>query len=474
MDNIRLIIVIGYFAIIFGIGFYASRFVKSSTDFLLAGRKLGLLLTTATLAATHFGGGFVMGGGQDGYDFGLSGIYYAAGTGLGLIFLGLIAAKPLRKLSLFTVTDYLEMRYNSKIVRVMGALLSLVAIVGIVAAQVGATRGALTILGVSPEAGAVVATILFIAYTAFAGMWGVTLTDSIQLIIIFIGLPVAAVLGMQQAGGWAAMQQTIAALPVEGGADAYFSFGGRGIPIMLGVITPVIMYDLIGQDFYQRLFSAKDENTARNGALLAGVLLLVFGIFPVMGGMAARAIFAEIPETASALPMLISEVLPVGLGAIVVAAILAAVMSTADSLLIAGTSHVTNDFYVKLINPEIADDTKKILAISRLWTVILGIAALFFALAMPGIISVLIFSYTMYASGVFVPVVLGILWKGGTEMGAITAIIAGSIAGLAGLQDWVSYGDVPNIAAAGAISLVVYVVVSLFTPKPEIPEELKA
>ena len=473
MESTRLIIVIGYFAIIFGVGFYASRFVKSSTDFLLAGRRLGLLLTTATLAATHFGGGFVMGGGQDGFNYGFSGIYYAAGTGLGLVLLGLIAAKPLRKLSLFTITDYLDLRYNSKIVRVMGAVLSIVAIVGIVAAQVGATRGALTILGISPEIGAIIATILFIAYTAFSGMWGVTLTDSIQLIIILIGLPIVAILGVQQAGGWAAMQQTLAAMPMEAGSDAYLSFMGRGIPVMLGVITPIIMYDLIGQDFYQRLFSAKDANTARNASVFAGLLLLIFGIFPVIGGMAARAIFTEIPVTASALPMLISEVLPVGLGAIVVAAILAAVMSTADSLLIAGTSHITNDFYVKLINPEIANDTKKILMISRVWTVILGIAALFFALAMPGIISVLIFSYTMYASGVFVPVVLGLLWKGGTEMGAIVGIVAGSLAGFAGTQGWISYGTVPVIVAAGGISLVAYVLVSLVTPKPEIPEALK-
>ncbi len=467
MDTTRLIIILGYFIIVFGIGFYASRFVKDSTDFLLAGRRLGLVLTAATLAATHFGGGFVMGGGQDGYTVGLSGIAFAVGTGLGLITLGLVAAKPLRKLALYTVPDYLELRYNSKIVRALGALLSLVAIVGIVAAQVGASRGALTILGISPQAGAVVATLLFIAYTAFSGMWGVTLTDGIQIIIIFIGLPIAAILGVQNAGGWAAMQQTIATLPVPGGVDAFFSPIGRGVPVMLGIIIPVIMYDLIGQDFYQRLFSAKDENTARNASILAGIILLTFGVFPAIAGMSARAIFGEIPATASALPMLITQVLPVGVGAIVVAAILAAVMSTADSLLIAGTSHITNDFYIKLINPEIANDTKRLLNISRLWTVILGVGALFFALAMPGIIRVLIFSYTMYASGVFVPVVLGLLWKGGTDKGAIAGIVVGSLTGLAGVMKWVSYGLVPNIVAGGLASLAAYVVISLVTQRKE-------
>ncbi len=467
MDSTRLTIIAAYFVIVFGIGFYASRFVKSSTDFLLAGRRLGLLMVTATLAATHFGGGFVMGGGQDGYLVGLSGVAFAIGTGLGLIILGLVAAKPLRKMALFTVPDYLEIRYKSKIVRALGALLSLVAIVGIVAAQVGASRGALTILGISPQAGAIVATILFIAYTAFSGMWGVTLTDGIQIIIIFIGLPIAAVLGVQNAGGWAAMRETIAALELAGGAESFFSLTGRGVPVMLGIIIPVIMYDLIGQDFYQRLFSAKDENIARNASILAGFVLLTFGAFPAIAGMAARAIFGEIPATASALPMLITHVLPVGVGAVVVAAILAAVMSTADSLLIAGTSHITNDFYIKLFKPELEGDTKKLLGISRMWTVILGVVALFVALAMPGIIRVLIFSYTMYASGVFVPVVLGILWKGGNEKGAIAGIFFGSITGLAGVMKWISYGTVPVIVAGGLVSLIAYVIVSLVTKQEE-------
>lgn len=476
MENTRLAVVVIYLVIVLGIGVYASRLIKDSTDFLLAGRRLGLLMATATLAATHFGGGFVMGSSADGHVFGISGLYYAVGTGLGLIALGLVAAKRLRKLKLYTITDYLEMRYQSKLVRVLGALLSVVAIVGIVAAQVGATEGALTILGIAPGTGAIIATLLFISYTAFAGMWGVTFTDAIQIIIIMFALPVVAYLGVQHAGGWEAMRATIAAMDVAGGAETYFSLGGRGLGVAIAVILPVIMYDMIGQDFYQRLFSAKDENTARNAAILSGLVLVAFGVFPAVAGMAARAIFGELEVARSALPMLITQVLPVGIGAIVVAAIMAAVMSTADSLLIAGTSHVTNDFYIKLINPEIAKDTKKVLALSRIWTVILGGLALAMALIMPGIISVLIFSYTMYASGVFVPVVLGLLWKRGTKEGAIAGIIGGSLVGLAstGQVGLISIGNWPAIIIGGTASLILYVGVSLATkPVDFVLEELE-
>ena len=449
---------------VFGIGFYASRLVKDSNDFLLAGRNLGLVLATATLAATHFGGGFVMGVSNNGYNVGLSGVAYAIGTALGLIVLGLVAAKPLRNMAIYTVPEYLEIRYNSKLVRVMGATLSLVAIVGIVAAQVGASRNALTILGISPDVGAVVATVLFIAYTAFAGMWGVTLTDSIQIIIIFIGLPLVAFMGVNAAGGWSAMRATIASMEVSGGVDSFFSITGIGLPVMIGIILPVIMYDLIGQDFYQRLFSAKDSKTARNAAVLAGLVLLSFGAFPAIAGMASRALFGPDLGGLAPLPKLIVEVLPVGIGAIIIAAILAAVMSTADSLLLAGTSHITKDF--NFSGQE--QSQSSLLKSSRIWTVILGVAALLFALAVPGIITVLIYSYTMYASGVFVPVVLGILWKRGTAQGAIVSIITGSITGLAGLLKLVSFGSVPVIVAGGAVSLASYIIVSLATQSKEV------
>ncbi len=466
----RIAILILYLAVIMGIGYYASRLIKNSDDFLLAGRRLGLFAAAATLAATHFGGGYVMGVGEDGFSVGLSGLTYAVGTGLGLIALGLVAAKPLRKLGLYTITDYLELRYQSKVVRVLGALLSLVAIVGIVAAQVGATSGALAIIDVDATTGAIIATILFVAYTAFAGMWGVTMTDALQIIIIFIGLPISALLGMQAVGGWEGMQQAVAGMDLEVSTEAYFSLTGIGVPAMIGIVTPVIMYDLIGQDFYQRLFSAKDSTTSRNAAVLAGVVLVAFGVFPALSGMAARAKFGDIDPT-SAIPQLVTEVLPLGIGTLVVAAIIAAVMSTADSLLIAGTSHLTNDFYRHIFNPGKKMQSKQMLYISRVGTIVLGILALGMHLAIPGIISLLIFSYTMYASGVFIPVVAGIFWKRGNAQGAIAGIIAGGVVGLLGELGFIDFGAVPSIGAGGIASLIAYVAVSLATPPPKPPKE---
>ena len=473
MDTLQLVIMIIYFAIIFGVGIYATRFIKDNTDFLLAGRRLGLLLATAALCATHFGGGFVMGTGEWGFEYGLTGMSYAIGVGLSLVILALVAAKKMRKLALFTVPDYLELRYQSKVVRLLGALLSLIAIIGIIGAQVWASRGALAILGIDPTTAAIIATLLFIVYTVASGLWGVTLTDAIQLLIIFIGVPIAGILGIQSAGGFAGVRENIAGLQMEVAGDAFFSPLGAGLGLVLLAIIPTIMYTLIGQDFYQRLFAAKDEKTSYNAAILAGIILMIFAIFPTIAGMASRGIFGDSIAPSEAIPMLVSEVLPAGLAAIIVAAIIGAIMSTADSLLVAGTSHITNDIYVKLINPEAEKDTKKLLVISRVSTLIIGLLALVMALTFEAIIGLLLMSYTLYAAGVFIPVVLGLYWRRGTAAGAIAGIVGGSIIGIAGEMGWIDFsqiaviGQLPIIVTGALVSLVFYLVFSFLTEAPK-------
>ncbi|GAA4511296.1 sodium:solute symporter family protein [Brevibacterium yomogidense] len=472
--TIMTLIIVAYLVIVAVIGLAGTKLITGSDDFMLAGRRLGPFMVIAGLTATHIGGGAVMGVSEDSYVFGVSGVAYSAGTALGLILLGVLSAKKLRSLSLRTITDYLALRYNSKLVRGLASGLSIVAVTGIVAAQVNAAGGALAILGIDPTVGAVVAVTLFIAYTVFAGMWGVALTDAVQVLIVVIGVPIAAIAGLRAAGGFEGLRTFVESSSDIVTAD-YFSPVGMGVMAMLGIITPVVMYDLIGQDFYQRLFSARSAAIARGSAIVAGLLLLVFAIFPVIGGMSARALFSDLENSSSALPTLITEVLPIGLAAVIVAAILAAVMSTADSLLIAGSTHITNDFYREIMGRDPDGDSKRTLVVARVWTLILGVAALVFALSVPGIITVLALAYTMYASGVFVPVIGGLLWPRATRAGALAAIIAGSVGGLAGVFGLVDYGSVPEVVVGGGVSLIAFVVVSLLT-KPadeKVGEELR-
>lgn len=244
------------------IGWWSGRrYIKGMTDFLLAGRRLGLWLCAATLAATHFGGGMVMGGSEWGFNYGWGGAWYGIACGIGLIILGLLTAKKLRDLAFYTVPDYLAKRYGGSAVRILGSLLSLVALIGILAAMVLSARGALAILGITGNTGAIIATLVFIAYTIFGGLWAATITDFVQVIIAAIGVIIAAILVLGKTGGIGELNNM---LSVKGVSSGYFNLFGLGASGILWLLLPTVMYTLIGQDFYQRLFAAKDGKTAKN------------------------------------------------------------------------------------------------------------------------------------------------------------------------------------------------------------------
>lgn len=456
MNTLQVIMVI-YLGLMLLVGVFLSKKINNITDFLLAGRSLGFILCTATLAATHLGGGFILGSGEAGYLTGVSGIWYGASTGLGLLLLGFLFASKLRSLSLTTVADYLEERYGGKSVRTIAAILSLIAIVGILAAQVKAAEGIMIMLGFNATFGAVVATVIFIGYTALSGMWGVTVTDFVQVIIAGGGIVVASVLAFFKVGGFQGISSQVS-------ISGFFSFTSIGLDSIAWILLPTVMYTLIGQDFLQRLFSAKDQSTARKSGIASGVLLIAISFFPVLAGMVAQVLYPNLDNARSAIPILVTEIFPEALGGIVLAAIMAAVMSTADSLLCAGASHVTNDLYLKTFKDSKLDE-KQLLRLTIFSTLAIGSISLFVALVLPSIISALIYAYTMFTAGVFIPVVGGLVWANGTKLGALSSMILGSVVALLGLTNVVSFGTYPVVIVSTVFSLVVYIVVSKLSNK---------
>lgn len=458
-----LSIIVIYMIVMLLIGWWASKYyVKGMTDFLLAGRRLGIWLGAATLAATHFGGGAVMGGGEYGFKYGISGAWYGVSCGIGLLFLILTAGK-FRALALYTVPDYLEQRYGGKGIRVLGTLLSLIALIGILAAQVLAARSALSIIGLKGNTGAVVATLVFIIYTTTGGLWAVTLTDFFQLALAALGVIIGAWVVLAKAGGLAGLTTLLGS---KGVSSSYFSFWGMGTASIMWLLIPTVMYTLIGQDFYQRLFATKDPKTAKGAALLGGIVLVIISFFPTLIGMGAKALSNEDLGRMS-VPWVLQNLMHPLLGGIVLAAILAAVMSTADSLLTAATSHIVKDLWIETFRADELKDEKKLLLLSRIFTFLVGILSLIIALMVPGIIDALIYSYTMYTAGVFVPVVGGLLWKGATRAGAISSTVIGSAVALYGILTQTEIFGAPAEIYAGLISLVVFILVSLATAKSQ-------
>ena len=197
-------IVAVYLAMMLGVGVWCSRTkITGMTDFLLAGRRLGVVMGAGALAATHFGGGMVLGGAEYGYTYGISGVWYGVSSGIGLLALGFFTAHRFRELALYTVPDYLQTRYGGKMVRLLGAALSLTALIGILAAQVNAAGQAFSILGISSEIAPVIAVLVFITYTVLGGLWAASITDVIQLTIGAVGVAIAATIASPPLKMWA-------------------------------------------------------------------------------------------------------------------------------------------------------------------------------------------------------------------------------------------------------------------------------
>lgn len=454
-----VIVLIIYFIAMLGVGVWANKFNNDTTDFLLAGRRLGVWFASFALAATYFGGGFVIGIGEMAYDKGMVAWWNGLAGGIGLLLVGLMA-KKMRDLALYTVPDYLDNRYNSRMMRAISSLLSLIALVGILAGQVSAARNVFEMLGINPMVGSIIAAVIFVAYTAIGGLWAATATDFIQIIIAAIGCIIAAILAIVKVGGWG---ETTGLIAQTNPPESYFNFfGGDGVSFLLWLTLPLILYTFIGQDVYQRIFASKDGKTAKRSCLIAGVIICVLTLFPTLMGISAKGMYPNLESAGMAVPVLISEALHPIVAGIVLSAIMAAIMSTASSILTAATSHVINDVYAELICKGKVRNEKRMLAMSRIWTLVLGVAAIVFSTLVPQIVTLLLMSYTLYTSGVFIPVVGGFLWKRATRQGAMAAMIIGTVIAVSSIAG-VSFFGIPTEIFSGMVCLVVFVVVSLVT-----------
>jgi solute:Na+ symporter, SSS family len=455
-----LTILVIYMIAMLLVGLWANKFNNNMSDFLLAGRSLGIWLASFALAATYFGGGLVVGLSQFAYLNGVVAWWNGLSAMIGLILAGFMAYK-MRGFSLYTVPDFLMKRYGSNVIRLISSMLSLIALTGILAAQVTAASGILEMVGINSMTAAIIASIIFVVYTAIGGLWAATLTDFIQMIIVSVGVVLAGVLVWNKTGGIEGMTSNITNVDLS----SYFNLLGTGdYSFLIALTLPAILYSLIGQDLYQRLFATKNASIARKSAIIAGIILAVITIFPVIIGMGARVLYPDMKNAAMVLPTVMNEAMPEFLAGIVMAAVMAAIMSTATSLLTAGTSHIMNDLYLKTMKKEsdIDENSKKLVVLSRVWTIVLGGLAILIAAIYPDIISLILMSYTLYTAGVFVPVVGGLLWKRATPIGAMASLFTGLLIAVLGIAGVNIVGGSIDVLSSVA-SLVVFIVVSLMT-----------
>jgi len=443
-----LIIVAVYFLAVIAIGVVSRRKVKGANNFFVAGRTGSSLLITGSLLATIIGGSATVGMAGLGFTQGLTGAWWLLVGSVGLVVLGLFFAGKVRKFGLYTLPQLVGKQYDKRIA-LAASILVVVAWMGVIAGQIVASGKILSVLGVgSPVMWMVVFSAIFVAYTAIGGQYAVIRTDALQAGIIFLGIFGGLALLLTRLGGWSGLQ---ASLP-SGQFDFPISsqFGGYELVSLLLLVG--LTY-VVGPDMYSRLFSAKDVKTARVSVFWAALLIIPFAFGITLIGMGASALFPSIsPE--QAFPMVINEVLPPFLGYIVLAALLCAVMSSADTCLLTASTILTVDI-VGRFKPSLSQE--KILSLSRWGIVVLGLCSLLLALTLKGVINALLFAYTVYTCGLILPVIAGFYKKRlkVTPLGALVAIIGGGSAALISKLFDINYLDLGGLLIGGLLLFIV-------------------
>jgi len=445
---LETIIIAVYFAVMIGIGIFSRRRAKEADDFFVAGRKGSTLFITGSLLATIIGGSAIMVTGKLGFIQGLTGIWWLLVGSIGLVVLGIFLAGKVRKLGLYTLPELVETQYNAR-TGLVASILIVIAWIGVIGAQIIAAGVIMDALGIgNTQLWIAVFAVVFVVYTIIGGQHAIIRTDAIQSIIIFAGIIIGAVMVLIDAGGISGLRDFLGAERFSFPLSPQFD----GYELVKYLLVVGLAY-VVGPDMYSRLFCAKDAGTARKSVFWTALLIIPVALGIILIGMGASALYPDI-SPGQAFPVVIKEVLPPFLGGIVLAALLCAFMSSADTTLITAGTILSVDIVGK-VKPGL--DKQKLLIISRWSIVAMGVAALLLALYLQDIVDAILFAYTVYTGGVIIPVLVGFYRERlhVTPAGAIAGIIGGGVAALISKLFDIKYLDVISLGISAVLLFTV-------------------
>ncbi|MGC2160602.1 MAG: sodium:solute symporter family protein [Silvibacterium sp.] len=446
--------------------------VKTKADYLVAGRSLPAFVLVFTLLSSWIGSGSLLGGAEEAYKHGFVALWMAGGGWAGLLLIYFIAPRA-RRFAQFTIPDLLEARYNQA-ARVLGVIAVLFAYTAITSYQLIGGGDILHLLFptvITADLGKYVLAFFVIVFTAIAGMSSVAYMDVfiglLATVTLIVALPVLA----HAAGGWSTVHHVLPATHFEVLGDLSFVQA-------LELAVPTLLLMLGNQSMYQKFFSAKSERDARVAVVgwIIGTVILetVIVALAVVGSALYRTgEIAHRPREILAFSAL--HGLPAWLGALMMGAIFAKVVSTANNYLFSPATNLVNDVFVRYIAPDASN--KRILIVSRLMVVFLGIWALYQALHTGSVLKMTLYAYTVYAAAL-TPVILAAFYsRRANAPGAVSAIAAGTFVTVFWDSNFIHQHLPAVVAQRDAIFPALFaavfclVVVSAFT-KPPSPEHI--
>jgi SSS family solute:Na+ symporter len=346
-------------------------------------------------------------------------------------------------------------RYNVSARLVSAAIMAAYALMIAVTSTIASGTVFNSLLGVSTTAAILIAGGVVVLYCVTGGMWSLTLTDIVQFAIMTLGIfALLLPFAVGEAGGLGGMAD---ALP-----DSYFEPTSIGWSTIFTYFLLFFFGLMIGQDIWQRIFTGRDEKVIRRGTIFAGLYCMVYGIAGALIGAAARVVLPKLGSPDEAFSAIAEAVLPTGIIGLVLAAALAAIMSTASAALLASSTILANDL-LTLVRPV----RNRVLA-TRVVTLLVGAAVVGVALILNDVVGALTVAYDLLTGALFVPIVLGLLWARGTARAAVASIAVSSIVIVGLMVASGLYSNDPIIYGLLS-SLVVYVAVSLAPARATAP-----
>ncbi len=451
--SLDLLVLAAYLVGILFVGLWAQRKATTQEQFLVAGRSVGPLLYSGTLAAIILGGGSTVGGVKLGYQYGISGMWLVCMYGLGMIVMALVLVPRILELKLYTIPELLERRYSVS-ARVAGGVVMAAYDLMIVVTGTIAVGGMMeVIVGIPRTPAILMSSAVMIAYSVFGGMWALTATDIVQFVIktigiLFVLLPAA----IHRAGGFHGMHEHL--------PPGFFSLTHIGTTKIFSFVTLYFFGMLIGQDGWQRVFTARSTNVARNGGVYVGLYCFAYAIAGALIGAAGHVFLPATSDPDLAFAAIVNAVLPAGVRGLVLAAALAAIMSTASACLLAASTVLLEDVYLPTRRIASAGSVTQTRAI----TLVLGVGATAIACQTGDVIGALTIAYDLLVGVLFVPVIGAILWHRGTVRATLASIAVSAVAVIALLVLRGIDSDAPIYGGLG-LSALVYVGLSLLAPR---------
>jgi len=453
-----------YIVIMIAVGIYTATKTHSPAEFMVAGRRLPLWLLTTTIVATWFGGGMMIGGSGAAYDEGLLGnIADPFGATVCLVLLGLFFVRLFRRLKLFTFIEFVEQRF--------GPVASFIASLAGLASSLFWVSGMLVAFGIVFETltgtplviGILGGAIVVIIYTTMGGMLAVALTDFVQMIVIAVGLIMLLVVVLVDSGGWGAIsaqlpENTFRMYPTEHTGERWLNY------LRAWVIFGIA--DIASQSLLGRAMAAKSERVAQNSFYLAAIGYLAFAMIPVLLGIIGSVTMPGLGDSESIIPALAFEHLhPVAIS-IFVGAVLAAIMSSCDSSLLASASIVSTNL-LPLVKRAPSDKLR--LQVVRWGIPGCGVIAVAGALNAQVVFDTMLDANLFMLAAVIVPFILGVWWKKANRAGALAAMSMGIVSWL---TTSLLYPELPGDLIGLGVSFVTMIIVTPLTQKIDPPRGL--